>query len=429
MKTSLQRVLGLPMLIFYGVGMILGAGIYSIIGKAAEKTGETLWQGFLLAGIISLITALSYAELSTMYPKAGAEFTYLREAFKKHKWIAATIGVTMVLSGTATAATVSLAFAGYLNQFIHFSSESGIAALILILLSSIAIIGIRYSGWATVISTLIEVGGLIFIIYFGLQAENFIEPLSLAPSMQTLSGTALIIFSFFGFENIVTLAEESKRPERDLPRALILSVLIAMLLYFLVSLSSLALLSLENLSTSQAPLMSVAQTVSKKAGNILGVIALFSTANTALISMIGASRILYSMSREEAIPKIIAYLQKQRKTPWVASLIVLMGSLLLLPLGRLEKVASISSLATMMAFFSVNVALITLRYSQGSHKRPFRIPLNIGNFPFLPLVGAVSSLILMLQFHINIYLITGFILIISASYFVWNERRKMKFKL
>ena len=422
MATGLKRTLGFPMLTFYGTGMILGAGIYSIIGRAAAQTGETLWLGFALAGFAALLTALSYAELSTMFPKAGAEFVYLNEAFKKRKWIGSTVGVAMAFSGAATAATVALAFAGYLGEFVTVP-QTLVALGVLSFFTLIAIIGIRESGWVIVISTLVEVGGLIFIIYLGMTSDKFGDALSTMPHLGTVSGSALIIFSFFGFENIVNLAEETKKPERDLPRAILLSVVIATVLYILVSLSSLSLLGSEKLALSSAPLMSVAQVASEKAARVLGAIALFSTANTALISLIGASRIVYGMGRAQALPAVLAKVLKKRKTPWLASLLVLIVAAGLIPFGKLETVASISSLATMIAFVSVNIALISLRYTSSSRKRPFRVPLSIGRTPILPLVAAILALCLLTQFELKIYLIGGGFLVASALALLWRDRR------
>ncbi len=421
--SGLNRTLGFPMLVFYGTGMILGAGIYSIIGKAAEQTGETLWIGFLFAGFAALVTALSYAELSAMYPKAGAEFIYLGKAFSNKKWIASTIGVAMALSGAATAAAVGLSFAGYLNQFIEVST-SLVALTVLLVFTGIAILGIKQSGWTTVVSTLIEVGGLIFIIYLGINSEKFGKELSMTPTAGTMAGTALIIFSFFGFENVANLAEEAKKPERDLPRAILLSVLISTTLYILVSLSALALLSPEKLGQSEAPLMSVAQTFSQQAGKWLGAVALFSTANTALISLIGASRILYSMGKEGSAPAAVTNVIPERKTPWIASIVILIAAALLLPLGKLETVASVSALTTMIAFFSVNIALIVLRYTEENTKRPFKVPLSIGKFPVIPGFAALISLLLITQFESKVYLIGGSLLAISALGFIWKDRKK-----
>ncbi len=420
---NLKKTLGLTMLCFYGTGMILGAGIYSIIGKAAAHTGPTLWMGFVFAGVAALLTALSYAELATMFPKAGAEFIFFGEAFPKKKWIAGTAGIAMVFSGAATATTVALAFADYLARFFE-TPEKAVAGAVLVVFTGVAIIGIKASGWVTVVSTLIEVGGLIFIIYLGLTSEKFGQSLEMMPTAGTLTGTALIIFSFFGFENIVNLAEETKKPERDLPRAILISVVVSTVLYVLVSLSALALISTEKLAASSAPLMLVAQSASANAGKILGAVALFSTANTALISMIGASRILYSMGTKNMVPTVASAVLPRRKTPWVASLVTLGVALLLLPSGGIETVASASSLATVTVFFLVNVALIVLRFTQGETKRAFRVPLAIGKVPILPCLGALVSLLLLTQYEAKVYQLGGGCLLVAALWFTVSTREK-----
>lgn len=420
---ELNRTLGIPMLTFYGTGMILGAGIYSVIGKAAGLTAESLWISFVLASVVAILTAFSYSELAAMFPKAGAEYIYLGKAFKKQKWFAETVGFAMAFSGAATAATVALAFTGYLNQFVDVSSAI-VAPALLTALTGIALIGIRTSGWANIIFTLIEIGGLGLIIYLGLQNEKFGEALSATPHMGTLSGAALIIFSFFGFENIVNLAEESKKPEKHIPKAIFISVGIATVLYILVSFSALALLPIEKLAQSSAALMSVAEASSEKAGRVLGAIALFSTANTALISMIGASRILYGMAGEHSLPEVMAKVASTKKTPWVASLVVFITALVLLPLGKVETVASVSALATLFAFIAVNATLIRLRYIDADRERPFRVPLNIGQLPMLPALGILLCTAFLFQFESTVYLVGGLFLSLSAALFAWRGHRK-----
>ena len=419
--SGLKRILGVPMLTFYGTGMILGAGIYSVIGKAAGLSAESLWISFALASVVALLTAFSYSELATMYPKAGAEFIYLGKAFKKQKWFAETVGFAMAFSGAATAATVALAFSGYLNQFVDISTVV-VAPLLLIALTAIALVGVLQSGWVNIVFTLIEIGGLGLIIYLGLQSEKFGEALSAVPSMGTLSGAALIIFSFFGFENIVNLAEESKKPENDIPKAIFISLAVATVLYMLVSFSALALLPIEQLAQSSAALMSVAETSSKNSGRVLGAIALFSTANTALISMIGASRILFGMAEKKSLPKIMAKVASEKKTPWIASLVILASALVMLPLGKIEIVASVSALATLFAFLSVNATLIRLRYTEPNIKRPFRIALNIGRLPLPPVLGALLCFAFIFQFEAQVYLICGAFLSVSAVFFAWRAR-------
>jgi basic amino acid/polyamine antiporter, APA family len=195
---SLKRTLGLPMLTFYGTGMILGAGIYSIIGQAAGKAGNNLWQGFVLAAATALLTALSYSELATMFPKAGAEYVYLRNSFPRQRWIAATAGIIMTFAGCATASTVALAFASYLHQFVQWPNLL-VASCILILFTGVNILGIKESGWINAIFTLIEVSGLILFIWLGWQSPKFGDALLITPSLAIVSSAALIIFSYFGF--------------------------------------------------------------------------------------------------------------------------------------------------------------------------------------------------------------------------------------
>jgi basic amino acid/polyamine antiporter, APA family len=391
---SLHRTLGIPMLTFYGTGMILGAGIYTIIGKAAGMSGETLWLSFLLAGFTALLTAFSYAELSSMFPEAGAEYVYLKNAFKK-EWLAASVGVAMAFSGAATAAAVSLAFAGYLTQFTAVPTGM-VATALLLLLTAIAIVGIRESAWTNVAFTLIEMSGLIFVIFVGFQKENFGSALSAAPHMGTLSGAALIVFSYFGFENLVNLAEETKKPEQKIPRAILLSLGISTLLYFLVSLAATALISSEEMAQSQAPLVSAVQNYAGKAANLLGAVALFSTANTALISLVGASRLLFGMSRGKTLPHIVSHVHKNRKTPWIASLIILAVAFMILILTNVETAARISSLATMAVFLGVNISLISLRFSNPNAKRPFRVSGSLGKLPVLPVLGSLFSLVFLI---------------------------------
>lgn len=419
-KARLSRSLGVPMLAFYGTGMILGAGIYSVIGKAAGQTGDSLWLAFLLAALSALLTAFSYAELSTMFPKAGAEFTYLRHAFPGHQWLGTTAGAAMALSGAATAATVAIAFSGYLAQFAEIP-RAPVAAGLLLVFTGVAILGVRASGWTNVVFTLIEVAGLVLIIWLGITSGKLAEAARFAPHAGTLSGAALIVFSYFGFENIVNLAEETKRPERALPKAILLSLAVASVLYLLVSLSAVALLPVSQLARSDAALMDVARASSRGAGNLLGAIALFSTANTALISMVGASRILFGMGREKAIPAKLATVLPRTHAPWLASLAVLATALLLLPLGRVESVAGVSALATMVAFLLVNIAVLRLRSTRPQTPRPFRAPLSLRGWPLTALLGAAISALFLLQFERNVYLVGIPVLSAAAAFFAWRE--------
>lgn len=381
------------MLTFYGLGMILGAGIYSIIGQAAGIVGEGLWQGFAAAAVSALLTALSYAELATMYPKAGSEFVYLTEAFPKRPTLAAMTGLMMIVAGCATASTVSLAFASYLSHFVEIPGAAT-ASAVLAVGTAVSLAGISRSGGVNAVFTVIEAGGLILFVWLGSHEPAFGRALATAPSPALVSGAALVIFAYFGFENIANLAEEAKDPSRDVPRAIFLCLAISTVLYVLVSLAAVALLPPEKLAGSERALTDAAMTVSPRIAGILGGIALFSTANTALVSLVTTSRIAYGLAAGGALPQLFAKTDRRRKTPWTASLAVLALSLMLLPLGKVGTVASVSSFATLLAFVAVNGALIVLRRTAPANTRPFRAPLSAGGVPLTAVAGALVSLFL-----------------------------------
>lgn len=399
---ALNRLLGLPMLTFYGTGMILGAGIYSIIGQAAGIAGEGLWQGFLLAGIAALLTALSYAELATMYPRAGAEYIYLRNAFLKQRWFSATIGNIVIFAGCASAATVSLAFSSYLQHFIELP-RIVVASALLVIFTAINILGIKQSSWTNAIFTTIEISGLILFIWLGWQSPEFGSALTVIPTNAIISSAALIIFAFLGFENIVSLAEETKNPEKNIPRAIFLSLFISIVLYILVSLSAVALMPPEQLAQTQSALIDASAGSSARLASILGGIALFSTANTALIALVTTTRIMYGISQDRSLPRVFSRTLKKQKTPWVAGLAAMFFTVLLLQFDSIEVLASIASFATMVVFIAVNAALIRLRLLEPNKRRAFRIPLMYRGIPVLPLMAIGVCITFLFQFDRLVY--------------------------
>lgn len=403
---ELKRVLGLATLSFYGTGMILGAGIYTLIGKAAGTAGESVWVSLIVAALVALLAGLSYAELAALDSRVGGEYIYLRRAFPKRKWIAQTAGLMMVFAGLATCSAVALAFAGYLQQFMALPHLL-IAASLLIIFSIINILGISETSLMNIVFTLIEVAGLIIFVVVGFSSPHIFDALSPTLSSATLSASALIIFAYFGFENIVNFSEETINPSKNVPRAILISISITTVLYVLVALSALALMPIEQLITSEAPLSDALVPTSKKLAGALGAIALFATANTVLISLVTSSRVLLGMARDSSLPTVFAKVSLKRRTPWFAALFSLLVAALLLPLGEVEILASISSFSTMVAFLSVHIALIGLRLSSPHISRPFRIPLSIGSLPLLPILGLITTIFLLLQFEKTVYMIGG----------------------
>jgi basic amino acid/polyamine antiporter, APA family len=211
----------------------------------------------------------------------------------------------------------------------------------------------------------------------------------------------------------VKLSEETKNPGKTIPRAIILSLLISTALYILVSLAAVALMSPEELGQTESALSDAALKSSPKIASALGGIALFSTANTALIALVTTSRILYGLGKDNSLPQIFSRTLPKRKTPLVGALAVLAISGSLLPLGKVDIVASVSSFATMIAFIGVNMALIGLRLSSPKKERPFKVPLAIGWVPILPVFGIATSILFLFQFSLQIYFI-GIIAILCA---------------
>jgi basic amino acid/polyamine antiporter, APA family len=420
-EMPLRRALGLPALTFYGVGIILGAGIYSVIGTAARPAGTALWLSFAFSSLVALFTAFSYAELATAYPRASAEFTYLRRAVPSWPGLALVTGLLVALSGAATAATVAIAFAGYLQIFVTVP-HALVAWGLVVAATAINIAGVKESGWVNAAFTLLEAGGLILFVVVGASSDRFGAAFLAAPHFGIASGAALVFFSFLGFENIANLAEEARKPERDLPRAIFLSLVIATTLYILVAVAAVALLPPDQLGEAQAPLADAARARSPMIAGALGGIALFATANTALVSILVASRVIFGMAREHALPASIAAVLPRRKTPWIATLVVAATSAALVPFGKVGVVASLSSFASLLAFAAVNVALILLRRREPAQKRHFRVPGAIGWFPVLPAVGVLLTLGIATQLDGKALLSGTVAVAIFAGYAVWNHR-------
>jgi amino acid transporter len=393
---ALQRTLGWPSVAAYGLGAILGAGIYSVIGAAAGLVGDAMWHAFVASAVVAAITAFSYAELATMFPRAGGEFLYVRNAVPRARMLASSVGLMMAVSAAATAATVALAFGGYLSTLAGVATWI-VAPLLIVVLAGVAIAGVRESTWMVVAFTLVEAAGLVAVIVLGVTHDRFCHALAAVPTPRMLSGAALVFFSYLGFENIVNLAEETRHPARDLPRAILTSITVATVLYVLVALAVVALVPTDQLARSDAPLADAVRVRAPALAGALGGIALFATANTAMAAIISGSRILFAMARAGHLPSRLGRVAHARRTPWTATVAIAVGGLALLPLAGVAVVASLSSFASLLAFAAVNASLIVLRVRAPAMNRPFRVRGAIGRIPVLPVLGAVFALALASQ--------------------------------
>jgi len=406
-KPELKRRISLFGVTLYGIGNILGAGIYALIGEVVGHTGNISWLVFIIASVIGALTGLSYAELSAMYPKSAAEFVYTEEAFKI-RLLSFLLGWIIIFSGIFSAATVALGFAGYLATLIGISPIILVvifAVLLIVILSLINFVGIRASTWTNILFTIIEASGLILIIIIGIpylgSVNYFVLPIG-SSFGSIFSAVALIFFAYIGFEDIANIAEEVKKPARNLPRAIVYSIIVTTVLYVLTAISVVSILPYDEIANSQAPLSSVVSAVLGPTGGIImSFIALFATANTVLIMMIVTSRMMYGMARDKALPEGLSKVSTKFKTPALAVLVTMILTIIPLGLflfGDISTVAEATVFGVLITFFLVNLSLIVLRKKKPELERPFKLKPNIRWLPIVSLLGCIACFGLFFSF-------------------------------
>ncbi len=420
---KLKRRVSLFGVTVYGVGNVLGAGIYALIGEVVGITGNLSWLAFVLASITGALTGLSYAELSSMYPKSAAEFVYTEEAFKI-RILSFLLGWIIIFSGILSAATVALGFANYLAALIGIPSiilTVIFAALLIVILSLVNFIGIKASTWTNILFTFIEAAGLILIIIIGIPhfgSVNYLE-LPIGSSFTVVfSAVALIFFAYIGFEDIANIAEEVKNPTKNLPKAIIYSIIITTVLYCLTAISIVSILPYSEIADSPAPLNAVTTAVLGPIGGIImSFIALFATANTVLIMMIVTSRMMYGMARDKALPEGLSKISPKYRTPALAVLITMILTMVPLFLGDISLVANATVFGVLITFFLVNLSLIALRRKKPDLERPFKLKPNFGWVPIIALLGCIVCFGLLFTFNLLIVVIQLIIVLCGVVVF------------
>ena len=422
---QLNRTLGLWETALSGVGMILGAGIYALVGAVADDAGSGIWLSFVIAAIVAAIMGLCYAELVSMFPVAAADFEYAHQAFGPRP--ALVVGWTMAFGNIIASASVAVAFAGYLDHFLNVDRLL-VALMLLTVAALFAAIGIKQSVRLVVAGTVIEASGLVLIIAIGIPSMPDVE--LLGPEMRVsgvLAGASLVMFAFNGFAQIASLSEEAVDAQRVIPHAMLLAVGLTAVLYILVALSALAVLGAEALAASDAPLATVAEkVVGSRAGDVIAVIALFSTANTALLHLLVASRLTYGMAAESALPRALARVHPRSRTPVLAVGVSLVVAMMFAATGELAFVAGATSFAIFVGFASVCGSLLELRRSRPEVARPFRVPGELAGVPVLPVLGLMITALLTLSLERDVLLVGGFLLAAGllgalSSRWWWDE--------
>ena len=426
-RPALKRTITLFQATLFGIGLILGAGIYVIIGEAAKIAGNLLWISFLLSSFLALCTAFSYAELSSLFPKSAAEYVYVKNATKKLS-ISIFVGYLTILVSIVSASAVAIGFSNYLSVFLPMYDPIFYSIILVSILSFINFYGIRESIWFNTIFTIIELSGLIIIILIGLMFGNFsnidffespISSTSLNNNNNNnflvligliFGSSALIFFAYYGFENIPNIAEETRNPSKTISRAILLSIIITTIVYVLVVITSLGLVTWQELATSNVPLALVIEKVlQNKVGSlIISLIALFATTNTVLMMLVSSSRIMYGMSKDDALFESFSKIHDKTKTPWLATIVSALMSITVIiifsnDISAVSKIA-VFGIFTVFVFVNFSYILIKLKGQSSSFSSSISHSFSILNYkrvPILAILGIIISVFMLWQFDLT----------------------------
>ncbi|MDN2580092.1 APC family permease [Aquibium sp. ELW1220] len=393
----LRRSIGPFQLTLYGLGSMLGSGIYGLIGQAAGLAGNAVWLAFLVAMVAALLTALSYASLGSRYPRAGGA-AFVTERAYGMPLLSFVVGLAVVASGLTSIATQSQVFA------VNLASIAGLAALpawtiaigFLMVLTGLVVRGIRESMWVNVVCTVIEAGGLLLVIAVGIPYWGSVDLLQTPGSpngdvliVLVFQGAVLTFFAFIGFEDILNVAEECRDPQRTIPVALVTAMVVGASIYVAVAVSSVSVVPWQELAAAPGPLTEVMRRAAPSIPvAVFAGITLFAVANTALVNYVTSSRMVYGMARQGLLPAAMGRIGARTRTPGLAILVLF---LLLVPLaffGSIAELASASVLMLLVVFAVVNGALLILQGRVGEPKGGFEVP------RFVPALGTVICLVL-----------------------------------
>ena len=385
---TLARKINLPLLTFYGLGTILGAGIYVLIGEVTLRAGIYAPLAFIVSAGIAAITAYSFARLSSMHPKSAGEAAYALAAFDS-KLLSAAVGLAVIVIGTVSASTMVRGFAGYFLSLLEMP-ETVVIFSIIALITAFSIWGIGQSLMIAAIITVIEIGGLVFVIFAVVDINN-LPPMEFPAATSVINNTPIILFAAFicfyayiGFEDIVNIAEETINPTIIVPLAILLSLLLSTLLYVALSIACAVFVPANIFETSDAPLAAIVEFKGHDP-TLMAMISVVAIINGALVQQIMAARILYGMAKQKMFFAVFAQVNAKTQTPVVATVTVAAFILLLATSLDLITLAEITSAITLMVFMTVQLSLLKISWQNKSKNR-----LDV----ILPVAGIILNLVL-----------------------------------
>ena len=394
---TLIRSIGPFQLTLYGLGSMLGAGIYGLIGQAAGQVGNAVWISFLVAMVAALLTALSYASLGSRYPHAGGAAFVTQKAYGM-PLLSFVVGLAVVCSCLASVATQSQVFAGNLNVLLSPASFPmwAIGVGFLLIMAALVLRGIKESMWVNVAFTLVEAAGLLLVIVVGIPYWGSVDLLEIkdlpggdAAVLLVMHGAVLTFFAFIGFEDTLNVAEECRDPQRTIPIALVTAMVIGTLIYVAVAITAVSVVPWRELAQAPGPLTEVmARAAPALAPWVFTAVTLFAVANTALVNYVTSSRLVYGLARQGLLPRALGQVHQRTRTPHLAAILLLVILLPLALLGGIANLASASVLLLLAVFAVVNGALFILKGRETEPPGRFEIP------RWVPATGTVVCLLL-----------------------------------
>ncbi len=440
-EAGLKRSVGTLDLTALGIGAIVGTGIFVIIGEAIGTSGPAIVISFLVAGITCVFSALSYAELASSIPVSGSAYTYAYATMGELlAWI---IGWDLVLEYGVAVAAVAVGWGGYLQNLLDavfgISLPDALAqppgdggtinlpAVVLVLaITALLVAGVRESARANTVMVVLKISILLFFVVAGFTAFNADNLTPFAPNGTDgmLDAAALIFFAYIGFDAVSTTGEESRRPGRDLPIAIVGSLVIATVLYILVAIVAVGMAPVDTLDGSDAPLTEAMQAGGLGWGaNILSLGALIAITSVVLTVLYGQTRITFAMCRDGLLPRSLATLNR-RRTPARITILFGLAIAALAAFVPLSEIAKLVNIGTLFAFFIVNIGVIVLRRTQPDLERGFRVPF----VPVVPLIGAALCVYLMTKLEIATWQRFGLWLLAGLVIYVLYGRRHSRLR-
>jgi len=391
-SAKLEPRLTLPLLVLYGLGTTIGAGIYALLGVVAGEAGMHAPLAFVAASVLASFTALSFCELSARLPRAGGEASYVHEALRSSA-LTRTVGGAIVLASCVSAATVARGFTGYAAGVAALPDGVWLFALV-VSLGALAIWGIGESALVAASITLVEVGGLLLVIAVNARALGDLPPRlpeMLAPGDVAAwggigSATLLCFYAFLGFEDMVNVSEEVHGARRVMPLAILVTLGCTVALYLALATVAVVAVGPDALAASRAPLALLYAHGSGHSPALLHLVGMLAMLNGALIQIIKAARLLYGLATQGQLPSLFAYVHPRTRTPVFATLFAIAATLALAATVPIAPLAELTSTITLAVFALANLALVILKRRVPAQDDLFSVPLVV------PVLGCAVSL-------------------------------------